>query len=158
LHDDVAWVTSHFCRPLNIMWINRKHHAATQDSFDSVVVEIRKPSLLLNIRDSAINNMLGLTQGNTSYATYTQLSNDFLRRSRQPLTDDLQCLRFISGLANFQLQTQAKSHRAQQKGYNLPLVELQKFLNDLVADSPHLGRAGPRHCDKTRDQPSIRRR
>jgi hypothetical protein len=26
------------------------------------------------------------------------------------------------------------------KGYNMPLVELQNFLNDLVTDSPHLGR------------------
>jgi hypothetical protein len=47
--------------------------------------------------------MLGLTQGNLSYADNTQLFNDFLRRSRQPLTDDLSCVRFINGLANSQL-------------------------------------------------------
>jgi hypothetical protein len=71
--------------------------------------------------------MLGLTHGTLSYATYTHLFNNFLRRPRQPLTDDLQCLRFINGLANFQLHTQAKSHRSQQMGYGLPLIELQFF-------------------------------
>jgi hypothetical protein len=73
-----------------------------------------------------------------SYATYTQQVNDFLRKSRQHLTADLKCVRFINGLANFQLQTQAKSHRS-QRGHNLKLVELQNFLNDIVADLPHLG-------------------
>jgi hypothetical protein len=72
-----------------------------------------------------------------SYAVYTQQFNDFLRRSRQHMAADLQCVRFINGLANFQLHTQAKSHRS-QSGYNLKLVELKKFLNDVVTDSPHL--------------------
>jgi hypothetical protein len=54
------------------------------------------------------------------------------------VTDDLQCVRLINGLASSQLQTQAKSHRS-QKGYALKLVELQNFLNDIVTDSPHLG-------------------
>jgi hypothetical protein len=70
-------------------------------------------SMLPNIRDDAINAVLGRSQGNLSYATYDQLFNDFLPRSRQPLMDDLQCVRFINALANFQFQTQAKSHRSQ---------------------------------------------
>ena len=36
------------------------------------------------------------------------------------------------------LYTHTKYHRA-QKGYELKLVELQNFLNDVVTDSPHLG-------------------
>jgi hypothetical protein len=76
----VVWVTSQFCRPLNSWWLNRNHHAAIPNSFDSRAVEIRKTSLLPNIRDDAINAMLGLTQGNLSYATYTHLFNDFLLR------------------------------------------------------------------------------
>jgi hypothetical protein len=112
------------------------------------VEELSKTSLLPNIRDDAINAMLGITQGNMSYAAYTQHINDFLRRSRQHLTYDLQCARFISGLAYFQLQTQAKSHRS-QKGYTLPLVELQNFLNDIVTYSPHLGRVKSSVCPST---------
>jgi hypothetical protein len=61
--------------------------------------------------------------------------------SRQPLTDDFQYVGFINGPANFQLQTHDKFHRSQRNGYNMPLVELDNFLNDLVIDSPHLGRA-----------------
>jgi hypothetical protein len=80
-------------------------------------------------------------QGSLSYASYTHLFNDFLRRSRQHLTDDLQCVRFIKGLASFWLHAQAKSHRFQRNGYNMPLVDLQNFLNDLVTDSPHVARA-----------------
>jgi hypothetical protein len=104
-------------------------------------VELRKTSLLPNIRDDAINAPLGITHGNISYAAYTPLFNDFLPRSRQPLRDDLQCIRFISGMAKFQLHTQAKSHRLQKRGYVLYVVELQSFLNDIVTDSPQLGRA-----------------
>jgi hypothetical protein len=44
-------------------------------------------------------------------------------------------------MANFQLNPQARSHRSQEKGYDLPLVELQNILNDILTDSPHLGRA-----------------
>jgi hypothetical protein len=81
-----------------------------------MLADIRKTFLLPNIRDDAINAILGLTKGNLSYATYTQLINDFLRMSRQ--ADDLPCVRFISELANFQLQTQGKSHHSEQKGYS----------------------------------------
>jgi hypothetical protein len=50
----------------------------------------------------------------------------------------------VDGLPRTYLgHTQAKSHRSQLKGYNMPLVDLQNFLNDLVTDSPHLGRARP---------------
>jgi hypothetical protein len=73
-----------------------------------------------------------------SYAVYTQQCNEFLRRSRQELTIDLECVRFINGMANFHLHTQARSHRS-LKGYKLKLVEPQNFLNDIVTDSPHMG-------------------
>jgi hypothetical protein len=53
-------------------------------------------------------------------------------------TADVQCVRFIIGMANFDLKTHAKSHRS-QKGYDIKLVDLQNFLNDVVIDSPHLG-------------------
>jgi hypothetical protein len=53
-YNSVVWVTSPFSRPLHIWWLNRKHHAAIQDSFDNLVEEIRKTSLLPNIRDDAI--------------------------------------------------------------------------------------------------------
>jgi hypothetical protein len=79
--------------------------------------------------------MLNLTQRSMSYALYTQHFNDFLRRSHQKLTVEVQCVRFINGLANFELKTHAKSHRS-QRGYNVQLVELQNFLNDVVNDSP----------------------
>jgi hypothetical protein len=95
--------------------------------------------MLPNIRDDVVNAMLGITQGNMSYAVYTQHFNDLLRRSRQHLTYDLQRVRFISGLANVQLHTQAKSHRS-QRGYTLPLVEFQNYLNAIVTNSPHMGR------------------
>jgi hypothetical protein len=68
-----------------------------------------------------------------SYAVYSKQYNDYLRRSREHLTVDVQCVRFINGLANTSLQNLAKSHRA-QKGYQITLVELQNFLNDVVTD------------------------
>jgi hypothetical protein len=40
-----------------------------------------------------------------SYAVYVKQFNDFLRRSRQKLTADVQCVRFINGMANFSLKT-----------------------------------------------------
>jgi hypothetical protein len=73
-----------------------------------------------------------------SYDVYTQQFNDFLRRSRQQVTADVQYVRFINGLANFESKTHAKSHRS-QKGYNIKPVELQNFLNDAVTNSPHIG-------------------
>jgi hypothetical protein len=69
---------------------------------------------LPNIQDDAINVVLNLTQGIMSYALYTQRFNDFLRRSRQKLTADDQCVRFINGLANFVLKTHAQSHRSRR--------------------------------------------
>jgi hypothetical protein len=103
-----------------------------------LVAELRKMTFIPNIQDDAINAMLSLTQGSMSYALYTQHFNDFLRRSRHKLTADVRCVRFINGLANFELKTQAKSHRS-QRGYNVQLVELQNFPNDVVTDAPHLG-------------------
>jgi hypothetical protein len=68
--------------------------------------------MLPNIRDDAVDAMLGLTQGNQSYADYTQMFNDFLRRSRQPLTNDLKCVKFISGLLilNYRLMPSPIDH------------------------------------------------
>jgi NAD dependent epimerase/dehydratase family enzyme len=77
-----------------------------------LVAELRKTTFLPNIQDDAINAMLNLAQGSMNYALYTQQINDFLRRSRHKLTVDVQCVRFINGLANFELKTQAKSHRS----------------------------------------------
>jgi hypothetical protein len=88
-YNAVVWVTSQFFGPLNGWWLNRKHEAPIPVSFHTLVEEILKTSLLPNIRDDAINAVLGLTQGNISYADYTQLFNDFSRRSHQPLTYDL---------------------------------------------------------------------
>jgi phage tail sheath gpL-like len=88
-YDAVVWVTAQFSGAQNNWWLNRKQQAAVPDSFDSLVEELRKTSMLPNIQDDAINALLGITQGNMSYAAYTQMFNDFLRRSRQPLTNDL---------------------------------------------------------------------
>jgi hypothetical protein len=66
-----------------------------------------------------------------SYAVYTQEFNNFLRRSRQQLKVDVKCVRFINGMANFELKTHAKSHRS-QKGYDIKLVEMHNFLNDVA--------------------------
>jgi hypothetical protein len=137
-YDSLVWVTSQFFGPLNSWWLNRKEHEAIPTTFDVLVAELRKTSLLPNIQDDAINAMLSLTQGNMSYAAYTQQINGFLRRSRQHMTADVQCVRFINGLANFDLKNHAKSHRS-QKGYDIKLMELQNFLNDVAIDSPHLG-------------------
>jgi hypothetical protein len=82
-------------------WLNRKQQATILTTFDMLVAELRKTSLLPNIQDDAINALLNLTQGNMSYVVYTQQFNDFLRRSRQQLTVDVQCVRFINGMANF---------------------------------------------------------
>jgi hypothetical protein len=74
--------------------------------------------MLPNIQDDAINALLSLTQGNTSYALYTRQFNDFSRRSRQQLTVDVKCVRFINGMANFELTTHVKSYRS-QRSYNI---------------------------------------
>jgi hypothetical protein len=146
-YDSVIWVTSQFSGHLNGWWLNRKTQAAIPSTYDELVTELRKTAFLPNIQDDAINALLSFTQSNTmSCAFYTKQYNDFLRRSRQHLTTDVQCVRFINGLANSTLKNQAKSHRA-QKGYQITLVELQNFLNDVVTDSPELGNmrstAGP---------------
>jgi hypothetical protein len=119
--------------------LNRKDQAAIPSTYDLLVAELRKTTFLPSIQEDAINALLNLTQSHTmSYALYTKQYNDFLRRSRQNLLADVQCVRFINGLGNFTLKNQAKSHRA-QRGYDLTLVELQNFLNDVVTYSPELG-------------------
>jgi hypothetical protein len=137
-YDSVIWVIAQFFGPLNGWWLNWKHQASIPAAFDLFVAELRKTSMLPNIQDDAINALLSLTQGIMSYALYTLQFYDFLRRSRQQLTADVQCVRFVNGLANFELKTHAKSHRS-QRGYNVELVELQNFFNDVVNYSPHLG-------------------
>jgi hypothetical protein len=122
-YDLIIWVTSQFSGHLNGWWLNRKVQAAIPSTFDHLVAELRKTTFLPNIQDDAINALLSLTQGSMSYALYTKQFNDFLRRSRQNLTADVQCVRVINGMANFELKTHAKSHRS-QRGYNVRLVEL----------------------------------
>jgi hypothetical protein len=138
-YDSIIWVTSQFSGHLDGWWLNRKVQATIPSTFDQLVVELRQTTFLPNIQDDAINALLNLTQGNMmSYVVYVKQFNDFLRWSRQNLTTDVKFVRFINDLANFALKTQAKSHRS-QKGYNLTLMELQNFLNDVVTDSPELG-------------------
>jgi ADP-ribose pyrophosphatase YjhB (NUDIX family) len=156
-YDSVIWVTSMFSRHVNGWWLNRKVQVAILSTFDQLVAELRKTTFLPNIQDDAINALLNLTQGSMSYDVYAEQFNDFLRRSRQNLTADVQCVRFINGLAIFALETQGKSHRS-HKGYNVTLVELQNFLNDVVKDSPELGgmrsTAGPSTSSGT-DNPLV---
>jgi hypothetical protein len=88
-YDSVIWVTSQFSGPLNGRWLNWKQHAAIPATFDLLVAELRKTSMLPNIQDDAINALLSLTQGSMRYALYTQQFNDFLRRSRQQIKGDV---------------------------------------------------------------------
>jgi ADP-ribose pyrophosphatase YjhB (NUDIX family) len=147
-YDSVIWVTSQFSGHLNGWWLNRKVQASIPSTFDLLVVELQKTTFLLNIQDDAIDAVLNRTQGCMSYVLYTQRFIDFLRRSRQKLTADVQFVRFINGRANFELKTQAKSHRS-QRGYNVQLVKLQTFLNDVVSDSPQLGGMRSTTCSST---------
>jgi hypothetical protein len=59
-----GWDTYQFYGSLNMWWLNRKPHAIP-NSFDFVVVEIRKTSMLPNIRGNAINALLGLHPPNS---------------------------------------------------------------------------------------------
>jgi hypothetical protein len=68
----VIWVTSQFSVHLNGWWLNRKDQAAIPSTFDLLVAELRKTTFLPNIQDDAINALLNLTQGITSYALYTK--------------------------------------------------------------------------------------
>jgi hypothetical protein len=88
-YDSVIWVTSQFSGPMNGWWLNRKQQASIPATFDLLLAELRKTSMLPNIQDDAINAMLSFTQGSMSYALYTQQFKDFLRRSRQQLTADV---------------------------------------------------------------------
>jgi hypothetical protein len=138
-YDSVIWVTSQFLGHLNGWWLNRKTQPPIPSTYNELVTELRESMFLPYIKDYAINALLSFTHSNTiSYALYTKQYNDFLRRSRQHMTADVQCVRFINGLANSTLKNHAKSHQA-QKGYQITLVELQNFLNDVVTDSPELG-------------------
>jgi hypothetical protein len=140
-YDAVFWVTSQFSGLLGGWWLNRKDRPPIPSTYNELVAEIRKSTFLPNIQDDAINALLSFTQSNTmSYALFTKKYNDYLRRSRQDLTAEVQCVRFITGLANVDLQRLARSHRALQ-GYQITLAELQNFLNDVVTDSPELGNA-----------------
>jgi hypothetical protein len=42
-------VTSQFCGPLSRWWLNRKQHASIPNTFDSLVIEIRKMSVMPNV-------------------------------------------------------------------------------------------------------------
>jgi hypothetical protein len=43
------------------MWLNREQQATIPTYFDTLVEELRKTSLLPNIRDDVINALLGIT-------------------------------------------------------------------------------------------------
>jgi hypothetical protein len=60
-YDLVIWVTSQFSRPLKSWWLNRKQQAAIPATFDLLVAELRKTSMLPNIQDDAINALISLT-------------------------------------------------------------------------------------------------
>jgi hypothetical protein len=45
----VTWITSQFFGPPNSLWLNRKHQGAIPTTFDLLVAELRKTSLLPNI-------------------------------------------------------------------------------------------------------------
>jgi hypothetical protein len=85
-YDSVIWVTSQFSRHMNGWWLNRKVQAAIPSTYDQLVAELRKTTILPNIQGDAINALLNFTQSNTmSYVVYVKQFNDFLRRSRQNL-------------------------------------------------------------------------
>jgi hypothetical protein len=69
-----------------------------------------------------------------------QESTNFERRSTTVINDDVMCICFMNGLGNAILWIHAMSHRAKLVTH-LIMVELQKFLNRMVVDSPHMGRA-----------------
>jgi hypothetical protein len=54
-YDRVIWITSQFSGPLNSSWLNRKQQAPIPATFDVLVEELRKTSMLSNIQDDAIN-------------------------------------------------------------------------------------------------------
>jgi cytochrome P450 len=60
-YDAVTWVTSQFSGSMNTWWLNRIQRATIPESFDSLVEELRKTSLMPNIRDDAMNAMLEIT-------------------------------------------------------------------------------------------------
>jgi hypothetical protein len=99
-HNVVVWVTYQFSGPLNSWWLTVTH-AAIPNTSDPFVAEIRKTSLLPNIRNDEITDMLLLTQGSRTYAVYTRQFDDFLQRSRHLFSDVVQCVTFIKGLSNF---------------------------------------------------------
>jgi hypothetical protein len=87
-YNAVMWASSEFHGPLNSWLLNRKTHGSIIGTFNSLVTsDIRKTTMLPNIRDDAITSLIGLTQGSLSYADYTQQFNDFIWRSRHPRTD-----------------------------------------------------------------------
>jgi hypothetical protein len=56
------------------------------------------------------------------------------------MSDDVLCHRFITGMANITMRMHAMSPRTKSVT-PFTTVELQNFLNRLVVDSPHFGRA-----------------
>jgi hypothetical protein len=54
----VVWVTSQFSRAMKSWWLNRKQKAAIAHTLDALVAEIRKTSMLPNIRDDEITALL----------------------------------------------------------------------------------------------------
>jgi hypothetical protein len=65
----VVWVMSQFPGFLNKWWLYRKTQAVIPYAFDSLVIEIRKTSLLPIIIEDAITDMILITQGSHRHAT-----------------------------------------------------------------------------------------
>jgi hypothetical protein len=59
-YNAVDGVTSQFSGPLESLWLYRKLKSTIQDTFESLVTKMCKTSLLLNIRDDAINSFMPL--------------------------------------------------------------------------------------------------
>jgi hypothetical protein len=57
--------------------------------------------MLPSIRENAINSLIDISKVSMGYEEYTQQFIDFLRKSRQTLSDDFHCVGLINGLANF---------------------------------------------------------
>jgi hypothetical protein len=86
--------------------------------------------------------MIGLTQGSLIYADYTSNSTIFLGGLDNLLRLSSNAFASSMDWRIFSFRLMLSLFPPQEKGYNMPLVKLQKFINDVVIDSPHImGRA-----------------
>jgi hypothetical protein len=64
-----------------------------------------------NIRDNAVSSLIALNQVNKTFHEYAIIFNDFERRSKAGMNDDVSCYRLIIGMASVSLKTHAMSPR-----------------------------------------------